>query len=92
MATRLRMQSAALGFGLSVGISFLYYGVMRAGQALGHNGALPPYVAAWMGDVAVRARSGRHDAAGAAQLTADRAEPGCLERVHRDDACRACAQ
>jgi len=50
MATRLRMQSAALGFGLSVAISFVYYGVMRAGQALGHNGSLPPYVAAWMGD------------------------------------------
>jgi lipopolysaccharide export system permease protein len=50
MATRLRMQSAALGFGLSVAIAFIYYGVMRAGQALGHNGALPPYVAAWMGD------------------------------------------
>jgi lipopolysaccharide export system permease protein len=50
MATRLRMQSAAMGFGLSVAISFIYYGVMRAGQALGHNGALSPYVAAWMGD------------------------------------------
>jgi len=24
---------------------------MRAGQALGHNGALPPYVAAWSADV-----------------------------------------
>lgn len=51
MATRMRMQSAALGFGLSVAISFVYYGVLRAGQALGHYGALPPYVAAWMGDV-----------------------------------------
>ncbi len=51
LATRLRMQSAALGFGLSVAIAFVYYGVMRAGQALGHNGALAPYVAAWMGDV-----------------------------------------
>lgn len=50
LATRLRMQSAALGFGLSVAIAFVYYGVMRAGQALGHYGALPPYVAAWMGD------------------------------------------
>jgi len=50
LATRLRMQSAALGFGLSLAISFVYYIVMRAGQALGHNGALPPYVAAWMGD------------------------------------------
>ena len=45
------MQGAALGFGLSVANSFLYYGIMRTGQALGHNGALPPYVAAWSADV-----------------------------------------
>jgi lipopolysaccharide export system permease protein len=51
LATRLRMQSAALGFGLSVGISFLFYAFMRTGQALGHNGALAPYVAAWLGDI-----------------------------------------
>ena len=50
IASRLRMQSAALGFGLSVAISFVYYAFMRTGQALGHNGALPPYVAAWLGD------------------------------------------
>ena len=51
VATRLRMQSAALGFGLSVSIAFIYYAFMRAGQALGHNGALPPYLAAWLGDL-----------------------------------------
>jgi lipopolysaccharide export system permease protein len=51
IATRLRMQSAALGFGLSVAISFVYYAFMRTGQALGHNGALPPYLAAWLGDI-----------------------------------------
>ena len=51
VATRLRMQSAALGFGLSVTIAFFYYALMRASQALGHNGALPPYVAAWLGDL-----------------------------------------
>lgn len=51
VATRLRMQSAALGFGLSVAIAFIYYAFMRTGQALGHNGALPPYLAAWMGDM-----------------------------------------
>jgi lipopolysaccharide export system permease protein len=51
LATRLRMQSPALGFGLSVAIAFVYYAFMRTGQALGHNGALPPYVAAWLGDV-----------------------------------------
>jgi lipopolysaccharide export system permease protein len=51
LATRLRMQSAALGFGLSVVIAFLYYAVLRAGQAFGHNGALPPYLAAWLADL-----------------------------------------
>jgi len=52
LATRLRMQSAAIGFGLSVTISFVYYAFMRTGQALGHNGAVSPYLAAWMGDLA----------------------------------------
>jgi lipopolysaccharide export system permease protein len=51
LATRLRMQGAALGFGLSILIAFLYYAFMRTGQALGHNGALPPYLAAWLGDI-----------------------------------------
>lgn len=50
IATRLRLQSAAVGFGLSVAIAFLYYAFMRTGQALGHSGALPPVVAAWLGD------------------------------------------
>ena len=47
LATRLRMQGAALGFGLSVLIAFLYFAFMRTG----HNGALPPYLAAWLGDM-----------------------------------------
>ena len=34
-----------------VAISFIYYAFMRSGQALGHNGALPPYIAAWLGDM-----------------------------------------
>ena len=51
LATRLRMQSAALGFGLSIAIAFIFFGLMRTGQALGHNGALPPYLAAWMADL-----------------------------------------
>jgi lipopolysaccharide export system permease protein len=51
IATRLRMQSAALGFGLSVAIAFVFYAVMRVGQALGHTGAVPPYVGAWTGDL-----------------------------------------
>ena len=51
VATRLRMQSAALGFGLSIVISFCYYALLRTGQALGHSGALNPYLAGWLGDL-----------------------------------------
>jgi len=51
VASRLRATSAALGFGLAVTISFAYYAFMQSGKALGHNGALPPYVAAWLGDI-----------------------------------------
>lgn len=51
LATRMRMQSAALGFGLTLAIAYLYYAIMRSGQALGHSGVLPPYLAAWLGDV-----------------------------------------
>jgi lipopolysaccharide export system permease protein len=51
MATRLRSTSTALGFGLSVAIAFAYYAFMQSGKALGHNGALPPYLAAWLGDI-----------------------------------------
>ena len=51
VATRLRATSAALGFGLAVTISFAYYAFMQSGKALGHNGALPPYLAAWLDDL-----------------------------------------
>ncbi len=51
VATRLRLQSAALGFGLSVFIAFVFWGCMQLGKALGHSGMLPPYVAAWFGDI-----------------------------------------
>ena len=51
VATRLRLQSAALGFGLSIVISFCYYALLRTGQALGHAGVLDPYLAGWLGDL-----------------------------------------
>jgi lipopolysaccharide export system permease protein len=48
LAARLRNPNAALGFGISVFTAFFYYGLMRAGEALGTGGTLPPAVAAWM--------------------------------------------
>lgn len=47
LAARLRNPNAALGFGISVFTAFFYYGLMRAGEALGTGGTLPPAVAAW---------------------------------------------
>jgi len=40
----------AIGSGLALGISFLYYGLIRAGEALGNSGTLPPPLAAWIGN------------------------------------------
>lgn len=47
LAARLRNPNAAVGFGVSVFTAFFYYGLMRAGSALGQGGSLPPLVAAW---------------------------------------------
>ena len=47
LAARLRNPNAAVGFGVSVFTAFFYYGLMRAGEALGEGGTLPPVVAAW---------------------------------------------
>ena len=46
-----RKQSIATGFGVTLVVSFLYYGILRIGQTLGHNGVLPPLLAAQMGNI-----------------------------------------
>jgi lipopolysaccharide export system permease protein len=51
LSTRIRRGGMAVGFGLSLLISFIYYCGLRAGQALGHGGALPPVVAAWIANL-----------------------------------------
>jgi lipopolysaccharide export system permease protein len=47
LAARMRNPNAALGFGISVSTAFFYVGLMRAGQALGQSGTMPPIAAAW---------------------------------------------
>jgi len=42
--------NVALGFGTTIFLGLLLR-VLRAGQALGYNGALPPVVAVWLGNV-----------------------------------------
>jgi lipopolysaccharide export system permease protein len=51
LSTRIRRGGTALGFGLSLLISFIYYSLIRAGQALGHAGTLPPVLAAWISNL-----------------------------------------
>ena len=46
-----RKQSIATGFGLTLLIAFVYYGVLRIGQTLGYTGFLPPFIGAELGNI-----------------------------------------
>jgi len=45
-----RKPSMAAGFGLTLLISFMYYGILRIGQSLGHSGVIAPLLGAWLGN------------------------------------------
>ena len=51
LSVRVRRGGLAISFGLAVFISFVYYAIIRTGQALGHSGTLPPLIAAWLGNL-----------------------------------------
>jgi lipopolysaccharide export system permease protein len=51
LAIRVRRGGLAISFGLAVFISFVYYAIIRTGQALGHSGTLPPFLGAWLGNI-----------------------------------------
>lgn len=51
LASRKTRSGTALSFGISLFICFLYFGIIKVGQSLGHNGTLPPLFAAWMGNI-----------------------------------------
>jgi lipopolysaccharide export system permease protein len=46
-----RKPTIATGFGVTLLIAFMYYGVLRVGQTLGHNGVIPPLLAAQLGNI-----------------------------------------
>ena len=50
LASVRRRSGAAIGFGISLFICFVYYTVMEAGRALGKSGDLAPLAAAWIGN------------------------------------------
>lgn len=45
-----RRPSMAAGFGMTLLISFTYYGILRVGQSLGHSGVMEPLLGAWLGN------------------------------------------
>ncbi|MBC8183760.1 LPS export ABC transporter permease LptG [candidate division KSB1 bacterium] len=51
LASRKTRSGTAISFGISLLICFLYFGVIKLGQSLGHNGTLPPLFAAWLGNM-----------------------------------------
>lgn len=52
-----RKQNVAMGFGLSLAVVFLYFGIVKTGQTMGQNGSLPPALGAWLGNISVGAGS-----------------------------------
>jgi lipopolysaccharide export system permease protein len=46
-----RRGGTALGFGLALFVCFMYFGFMQVGKVLGHSGALPPLLSAWIGNI-----------------------------------------
>jgi lipopolysaccharide export system permease protein len=51
LASRKRRGGMGLNFGISLGISFTYFIIIRVGQVLGHQGSLSPMLGAWLGNL-----------------------------------------
>ncbi len=50
LAANKNRSGKALGFGISLFVAFFFFGFVKTGQTLGHNGVLPPLIAAWLGN------------------------------------------
>jgi len=51
LASRKTRSGPAVSFGISLFICFLYFGIIKVAQTFGHNGTLPPFIAAWLGNI-----------------------------------------
>ncbi|MEE4312072.1 MAG: LPS export ABC transporter permease LptG [candidate division KSB1 bacterium] len=51
LASRKTRSGPAVSFGISLFICFLYFGIIKVAQTFGHNGTLPPFLAAWLGNI-----------------------------------------
>lgn len=51
LSARLRRGGLAVGVGLGLSLTFVYYGFIRVGQTLGDHSVLPAFLAAWLGNI-----------------------------------------
>jgi len=51
LSAKKQRSSAGLSFGISLAICFVYFGIVKTLQTMGHNGTLSPIVAAWAANV-----------------------------------------
>jgi lipopolysaccharide export system permease protein len=51
LAARKRRSGNAIGIGISLLVCFIYYFFVHTGRVMGHQGSLPPLLAAWLGNI-----------------------------------------
>lgn len=51
LAYNRRKKNLAMGFGISLLICFLYFGIVKTGETMGQTGSLSPLLAAWLGNI-----------------------------------------
>ena len=51
LASRKRRSGPAVAFAVALLITFVYFIFLQSGQVLGHDGTLPPWLAAWLGNI-----------------------------------------
>ncbi|MBN1466038.1 LPS export ABC transporter permease LptG [candidate division KSB1 bacterium] len=50
-SSQTRRSGAAKGFGISLAVTFVYFGILKTTQAMGHNGKIEPLLAAWFANI-----------------------------------------
>ena len=50
-SSQTRRSGAAKGFGISLAVTFIYFGILKTTQAMGHNDKIEPLLAAWFANI-----------------------------------------
>ncbi|MBN1481299.1 LPS export ABC transporter permease LptG [candidate division KSB1 bacterium] len=50
-SSQTRRSGTAKGFGISLAVTFFYFGILKTTQAMGHNGKISPMLAAWFANI-----------------------------------------